>query len=128
MSSTHTHENPQSQVGIGAPPALITLTPNAVAKVKDFAQKMPESQGKMFRVFVEGGGCSGYQYGFNFDEERPGDTVVDCGEVKVLLDAHSINYVRGSTVDFIEDFKSSGFAVTNPNAKASCGCGTSFTV
>lgn len=119
---------PVNQVGIGAPPQALILTEKAIGKIKEFAEKMPESKGKMFRVFVEGGGCSGFQYGFNFDDERPGDEVVHIGEVSVLLDASSRPYLLGSVVDYVEDFKGAGFNVKNPNAKASCGCGTSFTV
>lgn len=110
------------------PVQAIFLTEQAVAKVKDFAQKMPDTTGKNFRVYVEGGGCSGYQYGFSFDTKKEDDMVVDCNGVSVLLDPQSKLYLNGCTVDFVEDFKSSGFTVKNPNAKASCGCGTSFTV
>ncbi len=125
MTSTQSTEPLSTATG---PVTVLSLTPSAIAKVKDFAAKMPDSAGKHFRVLVEGGGCSGMQYGFNFDEFRDGDTLIDCDDIKVLLDANSKDYVFGSTVDFVEDFKGSGFSVQNPKAKASCGCGTSFTV
>ncbi len=120
--------NSVNQPGIGGPAPLLTLTENAVAKVTQFYDKMPEAKGKFFRVFVEGGGCSGFQYGFNFDEERPGDDFIDCGNLKVLIDPNSKPYLIGSVVDFVEDFRGSGFTVKNPNSKGTCGCGTSFTV
>ncbi|MBI4410862.1 MAG: iron-sulfur cluster assembly accessory protein [Deltaproteobacteria bacterium] len=107
---------------------LISLTDNAVAKVKVFKEKMPDAKEKSFRVFVEGGGCSGFQYGFTFDEFRAGDEKVACGDIDVLVDTQSRVYLMGSVVDFVEDFKGSGFTVRNPNSKGSCGCGTSFTV
>ena len=110
------------------PVQAIFLTDRAVAKVKDFAQKKLDAAGKNFRVYVEGGGCSGYQYGFSFDTKKEDDLVIDCNGVNVLIDPQSKLYLNGCTVDFVEDFKSSGFTVKNPNAKASCGCGTSFTV
>jgi len=129
METTTQTSIPVNQVGIGAPnTAALTLTDKAIAKIKEFAAKMPESQGKMFRVFVEGGGCSGFQYGFNFDDERPGDEILTFADVKILIDPSSRPYLLGSSLDFIEDFKGAGFSVKNPNAKASCGCGTSFSV
>lgn len=128
MSLQYSEQEVSGVVRLGAPPPIINLTKNAVNKVLDFSQKMSESKGKFFRVFVEGGGCSGFQYGFNFDDQREGDALIDCGEVKVLLDPNSQQYVAGSVVDFVEDFKGSGFTVQNPKAKAHCGCGTSFTV
>ncbi len=108
-------------------PALI-LTPNAINKIRDFSQKIPEAKGKFFRVSVEGGGCSGMQYAFNFDDVKTGDEIISSEDIKVLLDQNSKNYIAGSTVDFFETLTSSGFTVTNPKAKASCGCGTSFSV
>lgn len=116
---------PISPTGPG--PALF-LTDQAATKVREFGQKTPDSAGKNFRVYVEGGGCSGYQYGFSFDTKKEDDLVIDCNGVSVLMDPQSRLYLNGCTVDYVEDFKSSGFTVKNPNAKASCGCGTSFTV
>ncbi|MBI1909650.1 MAG: iron-sulfur cluster insertion protein ErpA [Deltaproteobacteria bacterium] len=107
---------------------VLQLTQKAIEKVKYFASQDPEAGKKGFRVYVQGGGCSGFQYGFNFDERRDGDTVVTASDIEVLVDPTSLPYLKGSTVDFMDDFRGSGFNVTNPNAKASCGCGTSFTV
>lgn len=120
--------NTAHEPGIGGPAPVLSLTESALAKVAQFYEKMSEAKGKFFRVFVEGGGCSGFQYGFNFDEERPGDELVECGALKVLVDLNTKPYIMGATVDFVEDFKGSGFTVKNPNSKGSCGCGTSFTV
>ena len=106
----------------------VTLTEKAVTKVKEFMAKTPDSQGKLFRVAVEGGGCSGYQYAYSLDEKRPDDLVVTCGDVQILVDPASQNLLQGSVVDFLDTFTSSGFSVQNPQSKGSCGCGVSFTV
>lgn len=107
---------------------LLDLTPEAVAKVREFSQKNDKAQGKTFRVYVEGGGCSGMQYGFTFDERKDDDDVVPCGDIEVLVDKNSISYLKGAVVDYVEGLSGAGFVVENPLAKASCGCGTSFTV
>ena len=104
----------------------ITVTDSAVAKVRFFAEQNEEYKGKAFRVFVEGGGCSGFQYGFAFDDKRDGDQTFDIGGLEVLIDPMSLQYLAGSTVDFVEDMRGAGFTVNNPNAKTSCGCGSSF--
>ena len=106
---------------------LLMLTDKAVDKVKYFAQSMPDSQGKPLRVFVQGGGCSGFQYGFTFDEKKDGDAVMEQGGVTVVVDQQSAQYLKDSTIDFVEDMRGAGFSVTNPNATGgSCGCGKSF--
>ena len=106
---------------------LLLLTDKAVDKVKYFAQSMPDSQGKPLRVFVQGGGCSGFQYGFTFDEKKDGDAVMEQGGVTVVVDQQSAQYLKDATVDFVEDMRGAGFSVTNPNATGgSCGCGKSF--
>ena len=106
----------------------LTLTEKAVAKVKAFAAADTTSQGKGLRIFVQGGGCSGFQYGFAFDDQKEGDTIVEKETIKVLIDPYSAPYLTASTVDYVEDFRGSGFVVQNPNAKGTCGCGSSFTV
>ncbi len=105
---------------------LLTLTEKAIEKVKYFAQSMPDSQGKPLRVFVQGGGCSGFQYGFTFDEKHDGDNVMEQGGITVVVDPQSVQYLKDSTVDYVEDFRGAGFSVTNPNASGGCGCGKSF--
>src|SRR5215472_5455006 len=115
MSSTLESSNP---VPLTAPGALLELTPAAVDKVKYFAKTMPDSEGKPLRVFVQGGGCSGFQYGFTFDEKQDG--------VTILVDQQSATYLKNSKVDYVEDFRGAGFSVTNPNSTGGCGCGKSF--
>ena len=81
------------------------------------------------RVFVTGGGCNGFSYGFTFDEEiAEDDAVVDHDGVSMVVDAMSYPYLDGSEVDYIEDLNGSQFVVTNPNATATCGCGNSFSI
>ena len=81
------------------------------------------------RLSVSGGGCSGFQYSFDFDEEqKPDDIVVERGGVTMLVDGMSLLYLMGSEVDFVEDLVGASFQVVNPNATASCGCGSSFSV
>jgi iron-sulfur cluster insertion protein len=106
--------------------ALLSLTDAAVAKVKYFAGTMPDSQGKPLRIFVQGGGCSGFQYGFTFDEKKEGDAVIATGGIEVIVDPQSAQYLKDAKVDYVEDFRGAGFSVTNPNASGGCGCGKSF--
>ena len=88
---------------------------------------MPDSTGKPLRIFVQGGGCSGFQYGFTFDEKKEGDAVIQTGGIEVVVDPQSATYLKDAKVDFVEDMRGAGFSVTNPNATGgSCGCGKSF--
>lgn len=81
------------------------------------------------RVYITGGGCSGFSYGFTFDEERQDDdTIVDNGDVTLLVDAMSIQYLAGSEVDYLQELMGSRFIVSNPNATSTCGCGSSFSI
>ena len=112
--------------GITGQKPLLTLTDAAVEKVKHFAKTMPDSEGKPLRIFVHGGGCSGFQYGFQFDEQHDGDNVLEFGGITVVVDAQSATYLRDSTVDYVEDFRGAGFSVTNPQSTGGCGCGKSF--
>jgi len=105
---------------------MLSLTDKAVEKVSFFAEQMPEAKGKSLRIFIQGGGCSGFQYGFTFDDQQDGDTLVDASGVTVLVDPMSAPYLQGAKVDFVEDMRGSGFVVDNPNAARSCGCGHSF--
>jgi iron-sulfur cluster assembly protein len=97
---------------------MISFSERAVEKVQEFAAQMPEAEGKELRIFIQGVGCSGFAYGFTFDEERDGDTVVEDGDLKVLVDSNSAPHLTGSTVDFVKDDRGSGFIVDNPNAPA----------
>ena len=112
--------------GITGSKPLLSLTDAAVEKVKFFAKSMPDSENKPLRIFVNGGGCSGVQYGFQFDEKHDGDNVLEFGGITVVVDAQSATYLRDSTVDYVEDFRGAGFSVTNPQSTGGCGCGKSF--
>jgi iron-sulfur cluster insertion protein len=105
---------------------MLTMTDKAADKVRFYAGQMPEAEGKTLRVFIQGGGCSGFQYGFTFDDVQADDTVVESAGIKVLVDPMSAQYLSGATVDFVEDLRGSGFVVENPNAVSTCGCGHSF--
>jgi iron-sulfur cluster assembly accessory protein len=112
--------------GITETKPLLSLTPAAVEKVKYFAKSMPDSEGKPLRIFVHGGGCSGFQYGFQFDEKHDDDNVLELSDITVVVDPQSATYLRDSTVDYVEDFRGAGFSVTNPQSTGGCGCGKSF--
>lgn len=106
----------------------IVLTDATVAKVKELIAEEGSPDIKL-RMFVQGGGCSGFQYGFTFDEAtNEDDVVVLRGGVTLLVDAMSIQYLFGATVDYQEDLDGSKFVINNPNAQSSCGCGSSFSV
>lgn len=104
------------------------LTEKAIDKVKNFSQSNPDAQGKLFRVYVQGGGCSGFQYGFAFDEKREDDHIIQAGNLTVLLDPMSAPFIENATIDYEENFKGAGFVVKNPQAKGTCGCGSSFSI
>jgi iron-sulfur cluster assembly accessory protein len=106
----------------------ITLTENAAQAVKDLlAKRELQDQEYALRVFVQGGGCSGFQYGMALDNRvLENDHVGEHFGVKVLIDEMSINYLKGATVDYVDELMGSGFKIENPNAVASCGCGSSF--
>ena len=106
---------------------MITLTDKAISAVSRFIanSEMPNAA---LRIEVTDGGCSGLQYGLKLEaNETENDTVIECGGVKVLIDAESLPALSGMSVDFIDSIEGSGFKFTNPNAVKSCACGTSFT-
>ncbi len=104
----------------------ISVTESAAGQIKTILANDSEKQGKSLRVFVESGGCSGMQYGMDFDERREGDFVAQYHGVSVLVDAISAEYLRGAVVDFSDALTGGGFKINNPRAKQSCGCGKSF--
>lgn len=109
-------------------PTPLQVTPKAVAKVSALVEEEGNAELKL-RVFVTGGGCSGFQYGFSFDEQvSEDDTQVVKDGVTVLVDPLSFQYLAGSEVDYEEGLEGSRFLVRNPNATATCGCGASFSV
>ena len=107
---------------------MITLTPAAAEAVRSLLDKRNlEAQAYALRVFIAGGGCSGYQYGMALEANiRPEDVVAEFDGVRVVVDEVSINYLRGASVDYVESVMGSGFKIENPNAVSSCGCGSSF--
>jgi iron-sulfur cluster insertion protein len=106
----------------------IIFTDNAAAKVSELIAEEANPD-LMLRVYVQGGGCSGFQYGFTFDESvNEDDTEILKNGVKVLIDSMSIQYLTGAEIDYKEDISGSQFVIRNPNASTTCGCGSSFSV
>ncbi|WP_339723177.1 iron-sulfur cluster insertion protein ErpA [uncultured Paraglaciecola sp.] len=106
----------------------IEFSDAAARKVKTLVEE-EENPNLKLRVYVTGGGCSGFQYGFTFDEKvNEGDTTIDKNEVTLVVDPMSLQYLVGGEVDYTEGLEGSRFLVTNPNATTTCGCGASFTV
>ena len=109
-------------------PDPIIFTDAAVDKVKSLMDEEGNPDLKL-RVFVQGGGCSGFQYGFTFDEtQNEDDAVMKKGDVTLLIDSMSYQYLVGATIDFKEDLTGAQFVIDNPNAVTTCGCGSSFSV
>lgn len=107
-------------------PAPLIFTDSAAAKVRELIEEEGNDQLKL-RVFVQGGGCSGFQYGFTFDEEvNEDDTTMEKGGVTLLIDAMSYQYLVGAEIDYKEDLEGAQFVIRNPNATTTCGCGSSF--
>lgn len=107
-------------------PDPLVFTDEAAAKVKSLIDE-EDNDALMLRVFVSGGGCSGFQYGFTFDESiTEGDTVVEKGGVKLLIDPMSFQYLVGGEIDYTEGLEGAQFVIRNPNATTTCGCGSSF--
>ena len=107
--------------------SIVSLTAAAAAKIS--ALMSEETDVSVLRVAIEGGGCSGFQYGLGFDRgAQEGDHAFECEGVTVVVDPFSAPYLSGSTVDYLETIQESGFKIDNPNATASCGCGHSFQV
>ena len=105
---------------------LVTLTPTAAEAVKDLLQKR-DLTGYGLRVFISGGGCSGYQYGLALENNvRENDITYELHGVQVVVDEVSINYLQGAMIDYVDELMGSGFKITNPNAVSTCGCGNSF--
>lgn len=107
---------------------MITISESAKAKIKDLL--LEENNPKLsLRTFVQGGGCSGFSYGFTFDEEiNEDDFEIPLDEHKILVDSMSMTYLTGAEIDYKEDIMGSQFSIKNPNATTTCGCGSSFGV
>ena len=105
---------------------MVSITQNAVQRLATLIASKEKSN-LMLRVYVQGGGCSGFQYGFEFEEQKEEDDFeFERDGVKVLVDAMSFQYLMGSEIDFIDDLMGTRFVVSNPNATTTCGCGSSF--
>ena len=113
---------------IEQPETLVSLTPTAAEKIRELMAEDPEGGTSVLRVAIQGGGCSGFQYGLGFDAGPvDDDETLELHGVTIVIDPYSAPYLKGATIDFLNGLES-GFKIDNPNAQASCGCGHSFTV
>jgi iron-sulfur cluster assembly accessory protein len=106
--------------------SAVSLTEAAAAQIRSMQTEQPENAGKILRVYVEGGGCSGMQYGMVFDEKRDDDAIAEFFGVPLLVDAVSAGHLHGTVIDYSDALTGGGFKIINPKAKSSCGCGKSF--
>ena len=109
---------------------LINVTPSAATKISELLTEENKVEAGL-RVFVQGGGCSGFQYGRMIDEgegDASTDAVIESNGVRLLVDPISARYLKGAEVDFVDNVTGGGFTIKNPNAKSTCGCGSSFSV
>ena len=105
---------------------MITITLKAEEKIRELMQEEQDTIG--LRVYVKGGGCHGYQYGMSFESKMSDDdTVIEKGDVKVIMDSQSAPLLQGAEVDYVDSLQGSGFSLKHPQAKTTCGCGSSFT-
>ncbi len=110
-------------------PSVIQISDGAVNKILSLADSEDDTNNLNLRVYVTGGGCSGFQYGFSFDKViDEEDTCITKDGANLVVDSLSLQYLEGSTVDYTEDLMGSKFIITNPNATTTCGCGESFSI
>ena len=110
-------------------PSVIQISDGAVNKILSLADSEDDTNNLNLRVYVTGGGCSGFQYGFSFDKViDEEDTCITKDGANLVIDSLSLQYLEGSTVDYTEDLMGSKFIITNPNATTTCGCGESFSI
>ena len=110
-------------------PSVLQITDGAVNKILSLSDSEKDSNNFNLRVYVTGGGCSGFQYGFSFDKViDEEDTCITKGGANLVIDPLSLQYLEGSTVDYTEDLMGSKFIISNPNATTTCGCGESFSI
>ena len=115
-----------NEVQASAPAEPLEFTEDAAMKVKELIEEEENPELKL-RVFVRGGGCSGFQYGFTFDEEQQLDDMsVDREGVRLVIDPMSFQYLVGAKIDYRDDLEGARFIINNPNASTTCGCGSSF--
>ncbi len=111
------------------PTPLLSLTPVAAAKIRELMAEETDAETLVLRVAIQGGGCSGFQYGLGFDAgAAEGDVELSLEGIPVVVDPYSAPYLQGTTIDFLNTIAESGFKIDNPNAVSSCGCGHSFQV
>ena len=126
MSVSETAPTNVQTTAPSAPPASLVFTDAAANKVQQLIDEEKNDNLKL-RVFVSGGGCSGFQYGFTFDEDlQDGDTAVENAGVTLLVDPMSFQYLMGAEIDYSEGLEGAQFVIRNPNAQTTCGCGSSF--
>lgn len=109
---------------------MINVTPVAAEKIAELLAEEGKTTAGL-RVFVQGGGCSGFQYGLMIEEGEPAvdvDRIVESNGVRLFVDPISVRYLKGAEVDFVDNLSGGGFTIKNPNAKSTCGCGSSFSV
>jgi len=107
---------------------MITVTSSAITKISDILAEENNPSAKL-RTFVQGGGCSGFNYGFTLDEEQnEDDFIIEEGGIKILVDSMSMQYLQGAVIDYKDELMGSNFVISNPNATTTCGCGSSFSV
>ena len=125
------HTETQSQNPTTSPavaPSVITVTEAAASKIKELLAEENKTDSGL-RVFVQGGGCSGFQYGLMIEESGGvGDQTYDSNGIKLYVDPVSLSYLKGAEVDFVDTITGGGFTIKNPNATSTCGCGSSFNV
>ena len=106
---------------------MIVVSENAAKKLATILSEESSSDTTKVRVYVQGGGCSGFQYGFTFDDQKNEDDFeIDIGTTKLVVDAMSAQYLPGAEIDFVDELNGSAFKIKNPNAVTTCGCGSSF--
>ena len=126
MTQLATQETAQAVQDLAEPPTPLVFTDSAAAKVADLIAEEGNPELKL-RVFVQGGGCSGFQYGFTFDDAvNEDDTLFEKNGVTLLVDSMSFQYLVGAEIDYKEDINGSQFVIKNPIAQTTCGCGSSF--
>ena len=125
QTETHTPVAPAPALA----PSFITVTEAAASKIKDLLAEENKTDSGL-RVFVQGGGCSGFQYGLMIEEAGGGvgDQTFESGGIKLFVDPVSLSYLKGAEVDFVDTITGGGFTIKNPNATSTCGCGSSFNV
>lgn len=106
---------------------MIQISDNAAKKLETILLEEKSSENTKVRVYVQGGGCSGFQYGFTFDDDtNEDDFTIDIGTTKLIVDAMSAQYLSGAEIDYVDELNGSSFKIKNPNAQTTCGCGSSF--